>query len=185
MSTLEVNKITPVSGGTSITLGDSGDTFTIPSGVTITNNGTQTGFGKIGQVVANHITTQTSSSSSSFADVGGSETTIVTTATTSKVLLSISLSCRKFNNMYLALDLYRKIGSGSYSKIRDFENGFLFTNSTATNTGRFAVSFLDEPASADTIKYKMQFNSGPNGASVVINPDAQETSSIILQEVLA
>ena len=45
MSTLEVNKITPVSGGTSITLGDSGDTFTIPSGVTITNNGTQTGFG--------------------------------------------------------------------------------------------------------------------------------------------
>tara|TARA_B100001939_G_scaffold550_1_gene525 strand:+ start:2742 stop:3326 length:585 start_codon:yes stop_codon:yes gene_type:complete len=44
MSTLEVNKITP-STGTSITLGDSGDTFTIPSGVTITNNGTQTGFG--------------------------------------------------------------------------------------------------------------------------------------------
>ena len=44
MSTLEVNKITP-STGTDITLGDSGDTFTIPSGVTITNNGTQTGFG--------------------------------------------------------------------------------------------------------------------------------------------
>ena len=83
------------------------------------------------------------------------------------------------------LDLYRKIGSGSYSKIVDFENGFLYTNSTATNTGRFAVSFLDEPSNADTIKYKMQFNSGPNGASVVINPDAQETSSIILQEVIA
>ena len=33
MSTIEVNKITPVSGGTAITLGDSGDTFTIPSGV--------------------------------------------------------------------------------------------------------------------------------------------------------
>ena len=46
MSTLEVNKITP-STGTSITLGDSGDTFTIPSGVTITNNGTQTGFGGV------------------------------------------------------------------------------------------------------------------------------------------
>ncbi len=46
MSTLEVNKITP-STGTSITLGDSGDTFTIPSGVSITNNGTQTGFGGV------------------------------------------------------------------------------------------------------------------------------------------
>ena len=43
MSTLEVNKITP-STGTSITLGDSGDTFTIPSGVTLTNNGTLSGF---------------------------------------------------------------------------------------------------------------------------------------------
>ncbi len=45
MSTLEVNKITP-STGTSITLGDSGDTFTIPSGVTLANSGTATGFGE-------------------------------------------------------------------------------------------------------------------------------------------
>jgi hypothetical protein len=44
MSTLEVNKITP-STGTDITLGDSGDTFTIPSGVTLTNSGTASGFG--------------------------------------------------------------------------------------------------------------------------------------------
>ena len=44
MSEIQVNKISPQSG-TSITLGDSGDTFTIPSGATITNNGTQTGFG--------------------------------------------------------------------------------------------------------------------------------------------
>jgi hypothetical protein len=34
MSTLEVNKITPVSGGTATTLGDSGDTFTVTSGAT-------------------------------------------------------------------------------------------------------------------------------------------------------
>ena len=45
MSTIEVNKIAPVSGGTNVTLGDSGDTFTIPSGVTMTNNGTSSGFG--------------------------------------------------------------------------------------------------------------------------------------------
>ena len=44
MSTIEVNKIAPVSGGTNVTLGDSGDTFTIPSGATITNNGTSSGF---------------------------------------------------------------------------------------------------------------------------------------------
>ena len=49
MSEVKVNKISPRSG-TTVTLGDSGDTFTIPSGVTITNNGTQTGFGREGSV---------------------------------------------------------------------------------------------------------------------------------------
>ena len=44
MSTLETNLIQP-STGTTLTLGASGDTITIPSGATITNNGTQTGFG--------------------------------------------------------------------------------------------------------------------------------------------
>ena len=44
MSEIQVNKISP-STGTAITLGDSGDTFTIPSGATITNNGTATNFG--------------------------------------------------------------------------------------------------------------------------------------------
>jgi hypothetical protein len=44
MSELKVNKVTPRSG-TDITLGDSGDTITIPSGATITNSGTATGFG--------------------------------------------------------------------------------------------------------------------------------------------
>ena len=36
MSTIEVNKITPVSGGTATTLGDSGDTFTVPTGAGLT-----------------------------------------------------------------------------------------------------------------------------------------------------
>ena len=43
-SELKVDKISPASG-TSFTLGDSGDTFTIPSGATIANSGTATGFG--------------------------------------------------------------------------------------------------------------------------------------------
>jgi len=43
MSEVKVNKISPRSG-TDVTLGDSGDTFTIPSGATLVNNGTATGF---------------------------------------------------------------------------------------------------------------------------------------------
>ena len=45
MSELQVNKISPQSG-TTFTLGDSGDTFNIPSGATIANAGTATGFGE-------------------------------------------------------------------------------------------------------------------------------------------
>jgi len=43
MSEVKVNKISPRSG-TDVALGDSGDTFTIPSGATLINNGTATGF---------------------------------------------------------------------------------------------------------------------------------------------
>jgi hypothetical protein len=46
MSEVKVNKISPRSG-TDVTLGDSGDTFTIPAGVTLTNSGTATGFAGI------------------------------------------------------------------------------------------------------------------------------------------
>ena len=44
MGTLFVDKLDPQSG-TSLEIGSNGDTITIPSGCTITNNGTQTGFG--------------------------------------------------------------------------------------------------------------------------------------------
>mgnify|MGYP003151320879 CR=1 FL=1 len=44
MSLLNVDKVDP-STGTTLTLGTSGDTVSIPSGVTIANSGTATGFG--------------------------------------------------------------------------------------------------------------------------------------------
>lgn len=54
MSEVKVNKISPRSG-TEVTLGDSGDTFTIPSGATINNQGTATNFGATGS--ASWVTT--------------------------------------------------------------------------------------------------------------------------------
>ena len=57
MSEIKVNKVSP-SFGTAVQLGDSGDTFTVPSGATIINSGTATGFGggKIQQIVYNKQT---------------------------------------------------------------------------------------------------------------------------------
>src|SRR5210317_985543 len=50
MSEVKVNKISPRTDCGTVQLGDSGDTITIPAGATITNNGTQTGFGRTGTV---------------------------------------------------------------------------------------------------------------------------------------
>ena len=50
MSEIKVNKISPRTACGTTTLGDSGDTFTIPAGVSITNNGTASGFGATGAV---------------------------------------------------------------------------------------------------------------------------------------
>jgi len=50
MSEVKVNKISPRTTCGTTTLGDSGDTFNIPAGVTISNNGTATGFGGTGVV---------------------------------------------------------------------------------------------------------------------------------------
>ena len=48
MSEIKVNKISPRTACGTTTLGDSGDTINIPAGVTISNNGTATGFGATG-----------------------------------------------------------------------------------------------------------------------------------------
>ena len=48
MSEIKVNKLSPRTNCGTVQLGDSGDTFTIPAGATITNNGTAAGFGATG-----------------------------------------------------------------------------------------------------------------------------------------
>ena len=50
MSEIKVNKITPRAACGTTQLGDSGDTFTVPAGATISNLGTATGFGGTGVV---------------------------------------------------------------------------------------------------------------------------------------
>ena len=69
MSEVKVNKISPRTNCGTVTLGDSGDTFTIPAGVTLTNSGTATGFGPTGAVSWN-TTAVTSSPLTAVSGVG-------------------------------------------------------------------------------------------------------------------
>ncbi len=50
MSEIKVNKISPRAACGTTTLGDSGDTISIPAGVTISNAGTAAGFGSTGEI---------------------------------------------------------------------------------------------------------------------------------------
>jgi len=58
-SEIKANKISPATG-TGFTFGDSGDTFTVPSGVTLTNSGTASGFGVSNVITAVHRTSSQS-----------------------------------------------------------------------------------------------------------------------------
>jgi len=66
MATLFVDKVDPQSG-TSLEIGSSGDTITVPSGCTITNSGTATGFGGI--TVADQWRLTTTTNDGTDADI--------------------------------------------------------------------------------------------------------------------
>ena len=94
MSKIETNQVDPATG-TTLTLGTSGDTITIPSGVTIANSGTATGFGGANtpyfmvkkdsdQTISNNSTTKVTydstvvESSSNVFDLSNNKFTVVT-----------------------------------------------------------------------------------------------------------
>jgi hypothetical protein len=85
MSEIKVNKISPRTNCGTVTLGDSGDTFTIPSGATINNQGTATNFGATGS--ASWTTTVKTNSDSGFTAVAGEGYFLNTTAGTISVNL--------------------------------------------------------------------------------------------------
>src|SRR6056300_908662 len=87
MSEVKVNKISPRTNCGTVQLGDSGDTITIPAGATITNNGTQTGFGRTGTV-----NWDTTAKTASFTAVSGTGYFVNTTSGAITVTLPASPS---------------------------------------------------------------------------------------------
>jgi hypothetical protein len=85
MSELKVNKVTPRSG-TTVTLGDSGDTITIPSGVTITNSGTATGFAGVFESQLLHVRDEKASNTEGgAASATTSHTRVLNTIVTNEI----------------------------------------------------------------------------------------------------
>jgi hypothetical protein len=102
--------------GTTVTLGDSGDTFTIPSGATITNNGTQTGFGRTGTVdwdtTPKTATFTAVSGEGYFCDTSSGAFTVNFPAGSAGAIVSVSDYTRTFqtNNLTISPNGSEKIG---------------------------------------------------------------------------
>ena len=192
MSEIKVNKVSPATG-TAITLGDSGDTFTVPSGATIVNSGTATGFGggKLLQCLSATKTDTATNSSTSFVDVTGLSVAITPAATGSKILVSWHFSVNG-NNAGSSMQIVRDstaicIGDAAGSRIRS-------SLSTAVTSGDqvrgHSGNFLDSPSTTSATTYKIQWRS--NGNTDVCNKSVNDndtadynrpTSTITVMEI--
>tara|TARA_R100000900_G_scaffold133181_1_gene109837 strand:- start:471 stop:1061 length:591 start_codon:yes stop_codon:yes gene_type:complete len=164
MSTLEVNSIQPLSSGTTVTLGASGKTLSIPSGCTISNSGTATGFGKIGQVVSTTKTDKSTFTSTSFTSISGFNVSITPTSTSSKIYLMCSFSFGTTTNVYGGIRFLRDstaIAVGDADGVKNQATAPM-SNAIFARAQNTDMNFLDSPntTSATTYYVQVKINSG-------------------------
>ena len=119
MSEIKVNKISPRTACGTTTLGDSGDTFTIPAGVSITNSGTASGFGATGAASWN-TTVKTSTFTAVagegyFVNTTGGAVTVNLPAGTAGAVVAVKDYANTFdtNNVTLVQNGSDKIGGST------------------------------------------------------------------------
>jgi len=184
--TLKVSNIETSSGSGTITIGQSGETVTIPSGCTITNSGTATGFGggKVLQIVQGSTSTETRSSSTTLVDTTLTAT-ITPSASDSKVLVTVFQNGCDKSAANSGNQMILKLLRGS-SVITTFGNNVTYTNSAISNSiGTTGTMFLDSPSTTSATTYKTQMSNGNNTANVGTQGTGGELSTITLMEISA
>ncbi len=179
MSEIKVNKVSPATG-TAITLGDSGDTFTVPSGATIVNSGTATGFGggKVLQCLQTMLTSSFTTTTTGGTDVTGLAVTITPSATSSKVLAFVTLSGSQTtaNNQQ---GFYLKRGStiigiaDSAGSRRSLSQGMNVDHNAHTSSNAWNV--LDSPNTTSATVYQVAVSI--NSATAYINRTESDTDA--------
>jgi hypothetical protein len=157
MSEVKVNKISPRSG-TEVTLGDSGDTFTIPSGATINNQGTATNFGATGS--ASWTTTVKTSTFTAvagegyFVDTTGGAVTVNLPAGTAGAVVAVKDYAGTFdsNNCTLVQNGSDKIGGSTVNVTLDTE-GIAVTLIFIDSTQGWLVTDSGLQSEAPTAQY--------------------------------
>jgi hypothetical protein len=157
MSEVKVNKISPRSG-TDVTLGDSGDTFTIPSGATINNQGTAVNFGATGS--ASWVTTVKTGDFTAVAGEGyfvnttGGEIDVTLPAGTAGAVVAVKDYAKTFdtNNCILKANGSEKIGGSTVDATLSIE-GLAVTLVYIDSTQGWLVTDSGLQDEAPTTKY--------------------------------
>ena len=191
MSTLKVDTILKRTGTGTITVGQSGDTITIPSGATLSASG----LGKIGQVLSDTKTDTTSISSATFAQISGLTISITPSATSRKILCFAQLSIgydSTTNYLRLMRDTTSIFQSDTASNRPQATFGY--NASGQYNMVTVPMVYLDSPSSTSAITYSIYWRSDGSATSYLnrtvgdrdtANYDPRGTSSITVMEVLA
>ena len=189
MSTIKVNNIQSRTGNAiSFT---SGDTITIPSGATLTNNGTANGLGKIGQVQSTTLNTRIAFTSTSYVDVSGLSVNITPTSTSSKILIFVKSNACSINTTYNGvMRLMRdSVNIGNDETTWTYKGfGNLRRNSGGADSVDISMMYLDSPNTLSQINYHVEakvegdtfYINGVNSTSLL-----QSASNITVMEVLA
>jgi hypothetical protein len=158
MSQLSVDSVIPQSG-TTVTLGASGDTINIPSGVTMTNSGTASGFGKVLQVVQTVKTDTFSTAATSFTDITGISASITPSSSSNKILIQVSLGTH--DTSAPSSIFYRLMRDSTPIGVGDSSTQTTFGASIDNDRGEGqSMMYLDSPSSTSSINYKVQGYAG-------------------------
>jgi hypothetical protein len=159
-----------------ITIGASGDTITIPSGATISNLGTATGFGKVLQVVSTAKTDTFSTTGATFVDITGLSVSITPSSSSNKIMIIASImggtdsASATFMTRLMRGATAIGIGDSAGSRTR-------VTWGTNDNAGSpvnmsLSLTFLDSPSTTSATTYKVQLAETRNsGDTAFVNRD--------------
>ncbi len=198
-SEVKANKLSPATG-TDFTFGDSGDTFTVPSGATlavasgatVTNSGTASGFGKVLQQVSSLYTTYTSTGTTIPIDNTIPQNTEGLEVTTLAITPESATS-----KLHIQAWVYGGSSAAAYVM------GALFVDSTADAIGAIAqhkptawssgsIYFATVVDSSSTVARTYKLRAGTNSGTFYINGSHSArtfggvaTSGLVITEVEA
>ena len=174
MSELKSDKLSPRTASGTVTLGTSGDTFEIPSGVTFTNSGTATGFGKVLQVLSVNDTTVLTLSSTTYTDTGLTQA-ITPSASSSKVLIMFNAQAHLHQYEGFGVKLLR-----DSTGILESANSHDVYSVGDGQRLRGSWIYLDSPSTTSSVTYKVQASSFASN-TIEMNSNGHHTSMTLME----